>query len=98
MRVVLSDEAHQDLEDAIDYLAAHNPPAAAALIGDVFDLLDRLAVEEFIGPTIALSTGEEFETWPLRPFRLYYWRDMERDELVVHRIYRQSPMTTNAPQ
>lgn len=87
MKVLFSEEAEQDLEDAVSYLLEQNPAAAGRLIESVFDLAQRLAEGRFDGPWQVLSDGRCIQSWPLPPYRLFYQR--AQDSLIVLRVYHQ---------
>ncbi len=93
MKIVWAPEAVEDLEAAVAYLHERNPEAANALAGAVFSLVERLASEPLEGPVRVLRTGEKVNSWPLRPFRIYY----QRDEAILRvvRVYhqRREPIT-----
>lgn len=88
MKIVWSEEASEDFEEAIAFIAADNRTAAASLATRVLELVERLANEPILGPEFVLRTGEVVRGWPLRPLRLYYQRD--ESELRVVRVYHQS--------
>lgn len=74
MKVIFTDEADEDLAQAVSYLVDRNPDAAARLIDDVFNLAQRLAERMFEGPTHTLPNGQEVRSWPLPPYRIIYQR------------------------
>lgn len=77
MKVIFSDEADEDLAQAVAYLVEHNPDAAAQLIDAIFDLAQRLAERMFEGPIHTLPNGQEVRSWPLPPYRIIYQRTPE---------------------
>ena len=80
MKVILTPQALEDLQAAVEYLLDRNPEAASALVDRVFELAEQLAVGDLAGPVTTLSIGEEVRSWPMPPFRLYYERDVLRSE------------------
>lgn len=74
MKIIFSEEADDDLAQAVGYLVERNPTAAARLIDDVFDLAHRLAARDFEGPAHELPNGQIVNSWPLPPYRLIYQR------------------------
>lgn len=88
MRIIWSEEANEDFEEAIAFVAADNRVAAGKLAVRVLELVERLAFDPILGPEFVLRTGEVVRGWPLRPLRIYYQRD--ENELRVVRVYHQS--------
>jgi plasmid stabilization system protein ParE len=87
LRVIWSPEAADDLEAAIEYLAARNGHAAARLAHGILALVEQLAEAPLEGPEHTLTTGEKVRGWPYPPFRVYYQRGEEA--FLVLRIYHQ---------
>ena len=92
MKVVLTEEAEQDLQESVSYLLERNPQAAAALIDKVFDLAQRPADGMFDGPWEQLSDGRRVQSWPLAPYRLFYRRSEQ--VLTVLRVYHHLVLTS----
>lgn len=87
MKVRWTEEALDDVEAAIDWLAAHSPQAAASLLDNVFETVQRLGRLELEGPETVLTHGEVVRSWPCPPLRVYYVR---REEICwVLRVYDQ---------
>ena len=88
MDIIWAPQAVSDLDAALVYLAERNPEAASALANAILNLVERLAAEPLEGSVCVLRTGETVNSWPLRPFRVYY----QRKEAVfrVVRVYHQS--------
>jgi len=88
VKIVWAQEASEDFEEAIAFIAADNRAAATKLAMRVLELVERLASEPILGPAFTLRTGEVVRGWPVRPLRIYYTRD--ENELRVVRVYHQS--------
>jgi len=88
LRIVYSQQAIEDLETYVTYVAGSNPDAAARLARRVLLTVDRLASRAFEGPEQQLRSGERVRSWPVYPLRIYYRRDA--DTLSVLRIYHQA--------
>lgn len=88
MTVLFAPEAEADFAALIGYLAERNPSAAAKLGQRIFEVIDRLAAEEYQGPETALANGERVNSWPVPPFRIYYQRTPTG--LWILRIYHQA--------
>jgi plasmid stabilization system protein ParE len=87
LSIIWSPEAVADVEAALDYLAAHNPPAAEKLARGIVALVERLAEDSIEGPEHVLVNGQRVRGWPYPPFRVYYQRTP--DDLLVVRVYHQ---------
>lgn len=74
MKVRWTEEALADVEEAIDWLAARSPQAAAGLLDDVLETVQRLGRGELEGPETTLAHGEAVRSWPCPPMRVYYVR------------------------
>jgi plasmid stabilization system protein ParE len=86
VKIALAPEAVEDLAAVVEYLVERNPQAAAATADAVFSVVDKLASGEFDGPERELrSTGERVRSWPVRPYRIFYRREV--DTLTVLRIH-----------
>lgn len=88
MTIRFSDEASQDLDTLIDYVALRNPRAARRFTRRIFETIDLLAEGHLDGPENTLTSGERVRSWPVRPVRIYYVR--EGDALTILRIYHQA--------
>ena len=88
MKVSYTEEAIADIVDAIEYVKEHSPKAAANLDHAISDCIARLADGQFDGPTSRLRSGSLVQSWPVRPFRVYYLR--HPDELLIVRVYHQA--------
>jgi plasmid stabilization system protein ParE len=85
MKIVLADEANEDLKSTLRVIAEHNPFAARGLRERVRKTLRQLARRDFEGPEIELISGGRCRSWPVPPLRIYYQR--RSDALHVVRIY-----------
>jgi plasmid stabilization system protein ParE len=83
----LTDEAEADLSEALAYVADKSQAAANRLRDRVWALLSALEECRFDGPPDRLRSGELVQSWPLKPYRVYYQR--EGEALIVLRIYHQ---------
>jgi plasmid stabilization system protein ParE len=88
VRIIWAEEASEDFEQAITFIAADNRLAATKLAMRVLDRVEKLATDPIVGPEFILQTGEVVRGWPVRPLRIYYQRDEK--ELRVVRVYHQS--------
>ena len=88
MKVIYTQEAVADLVDAIDYLNERNPTAAVTVDRQIGRAIERLAANEFDGPSSRLRSGAVVRSWAVPPFRIYYQR--HTDQLVVLRVYHQA--------
>jgi plasmid stabilization system protein ParE len=88
LRVTYTEEAVADIVEAISYLTARNPTAAANFDAGIARCIERLANREFDGPVSRLRSGAVVRSWGVPPFRIYYHR--RPDELLVVRVYHQS--------
>ena len=89
MNVVYTEEAIADIVDAITYLNARNPAAAAKLDRDISRCIERIASNEFDGAVSRLRSGAIVRSWAVPPFRVYYQRP-GNDELLIVRVYHQA--------
>ena len=71
MKVEYAPEAEDDLAEALELIAKHNPLAAANLADRITQLVDRLAAGDFDGPEVELTSRERVRSWPVSPFRIY---------------------------
>ena len=88
MKITYTEEAVADIVEAITYLNARNPTAAANLDADITRCIARLADREFEGPVSRLRSGAVVRSWGVAPFRIYYRR--HPDELLIVRVYHQA--------
>lgn len=86
-RVELAPEAARDLAAIVDYLAEHNPRAAAAWTDDFRDALALLAshAPRLDGPSVRFLDGTSVRRWPVLPAVLFYQR--APGVLRVARVY-----------
>lgn len=94
MSVLYSPEALDDLRNALTYLGARNPEAAARLQKSVERLVAQLEARQFDGRAVRLRSGKVVRSWPLPPWRLYDQRPAD-DVLWIVRFYhqRRAPLT-----
>ena len=71
MKVTYTEEAVADVVAAITYLHERNPTAAATLDAEIARCIERLAAQEFDGPTSRLRFGALVRSWAVAPFRIY---------------------------
>ena len=88
MKVSYTEEAIADIVDAITYLNARSPTAAADLDRQISECIERLADGAFDGPVSRLRSGAVVRSWAVGPFRIYYQR--HTDELLIVRVYHQA--------
>ncbi len=83
MKVRVSESAQRDLQRACDYLAQDNASAAERLVTRFQEEIERLESGLIQPRRVVLKTGDEVQTWPVYPFRIYY--RVEDDVLeVIH--------------
>ena len=63
MKVTYTEEAVADIVEAITYLNARSPTAAANLDADIARCIERLADREFDGPVTRLRSGAVVRSW-----------------------------------
>ena len=88
MRIVYSPRALRDIDQAVDYVAADNPPAARRLLDHLDNVIDRLAAGELSGPQVRLRSGGRPHRWSLPPYRIYYRRT--RTTFTLLRVHHQA--------
>ena len=83
MKVRVSERSQRDLRQACDYLAQDNPTAAERLVIRFQEEIERLEAGLIQPRRVVLKSGDEVQTWPVYPFRIYY--RVEGDVLeVIH--------------
>jgi len=88
VKVTFAPEALEDLSATTEYIAQHDPMAAATLVERVFDMIEQLAAGGLDGPEQVLRSGERVRSWPVPPLRIYYCR--MPDGFSVLRVYHQA--------
>jgi plasmid stabilization system protein ParE len=86
--VAFAPEAEADFAAIIGFLAERNPLAASEFADRIFEIVDRLAANDFDGPEQTLGSGEVVRSWPIPPVRVYYQR--RPSSFWVLRIYHQA--------
>ncbi len=81
-------EAADDLASAVQFVRARNPRAARRLGEGILQLVEQLGRGDLDGPLVTLRTGEQVQSWPLPPYRVYYRR--EQETLTVLRVFHQA--------
>lgn len=71
MTVYFSPEAEADFAAVVGYLVERNPVAASAFSDRLFNVIHRLAEQQFEGPEQTLASGDVVRSWPVPPVRIY---------------------------
>lgn len=88
MNVYFAPEAEADFAAVVGYLIERNPVAASEFSDRIFNVIERLAEQQFEGPEQTLASGNVVRSWPVPPVRIYYER--RADAFWVLRIYHQA--------
>jgi plasmid stabilization system protein ParE len=88
IRIVIDDEAEQDLVDAIAYAYGHSRAATVHLIERFHAALEMLASGLVEGRGAALKDGRALRAWSMPPYVIYYRR--EGNTLQILRVHHQS--------
>jgi toxin ParE1/3/4 len=75
-QVVVTEDAENDLEDIVTYIATHDSPRAAQyVLGRILDIADSLAAEPTRGTTpkeLRALGDQEYRQVFFKPYRLIY--------------------------
>ncbi len=87
VRVEISPEAGDDLEDIVEYISERNPAAGERIRAAIFDAITTLAGAEpgFDGRPVTMRTGAPCRRTFVHPAAIYYER--EAGVLTVLRVY-----------
>jgi plasmid stabilization system protein ParE len=85
VRLILSRQARTDLAEIRRYLAQDNPRAAATELARIDAVIQRVVAGELQGPAVRLPDGRRVQSWPVRPYRVYYERTASLTRIV--RVY-----------
>jgi plasmid stabilization system protein ParE len=88
VKLSISDRAEREITDAVIYMAANDPRAAEGLLDRLYATFERLAKGELQGPWSRLVDGQRVQSWPVRPYRVYYQRSAE--QTIIVRVHHQS--------
>lgn len=80
-QIMWTDPANQDLEDIVRYLAAQNPQAAEAFARNLWEKVDLLATQPYMGEVFPAPDQALRRQILIRPYRVFY-----RVVDAIHRI------------
>jgi plasmid stabilization system protein ParE len=78
----LSPAAEQDIEEVVTYLAKENPRAAYTFLDSVYEAMEKLAVNPYLGHVREDLTDKPVKFWPFKWHYLIIYKHASSLEVV----------------